>query len=325
MSQFHVNRKGEPGPCRARSGRCPFGGAEVHYSTPEAAREAYELRNQGELFSRAEIMELEATPRGGYSRSEPQPTDRDAELLGAKMRLEAAEAEWETLQHGISVTMAHRAQARNGREAGKHNAKLRTLRAEESHIEARMGVERQLIEKLEATPLTNTHVTPKVETSPASAPQLESFTPARVRAMAVFALGPERSGGVKSARSWGAGRVEVAFSNLAAAQAAAAHFEKKGWVAEYTGRYGSTESVKVYDPRRVTAISTREANWDGNGFSLEASQFPHFDPKKVILVSQKNGKGVELIDPQVVSDEGDVTAWIYRVKDKPWTVTIFND
>jgi hypothetical protein len=42
MSKFHVNGKGEAGECRAEQGRCPFGGADEHYTSPEAAREAYE-------------------------------------------------------------------------------------------------------------------------------------------------------------------------------------------------------------------------------------------------------------------------------------------
>lgn len=42
MSTFHVNKKGEPGPCGAEKGGCPFGGSEKHFTSPEAARAAYE-------------------------------------------------------------------------------------------------------------------------------------------------------------------------------------------------------------------------------------------------------------------------------------------
>lgn len=41
MAKYHVNDKGEAGVCSARAGNCPFGGAEDHYESAEAAREAY--------------------------------------------------------------------------------------------------------------------------------------------------------------------------------------------------------------------------------------------------------------------------------------------
>lgn len=45
MAKYHVNREGEAGECHAseQGGRgCPFGGAEAHFTTPEAARAAFE-------------------------------------------------------------------------------------------------------------------------------------------------------------------------------------------------------------------------------------------------------------------------------------------
>lgn len=48
MTRYHVNGKGEPGVCRAAEGGkgkgCPFGGADDHYTTPEAARKSFEKR-----------------------------------------------------------------------------------------------------------------------------------------------------------------------------------------------------------------------------------------------------------------------------------------
>ena len=40
MASFHIREDGEPGLCRAEKGNCPLGGE--HFSTPDAAREAYE-------------------------------------------------------------------------------------------------------------------------------------------------------------------------------------------------------------------------------------------------------------------------------------------
>lgn len=42
MAKYHVNRAGEAGPCKATKGGCPFGGEDEHYSSPEAARAAFE-------------------------------------------------------------------------------------------------------------------------------------------------------------------------------------------------------------------------------------------------------------------------------------------
>lgn len=46
MAKFHTNAKGEPGRCSAQQDNCPFGGSEDHYSTPAAARAAYEELQQ---------------------------------------------------------------------------------------------------------------------------------------------------------------------------------------------------------------------------------------------------------------------------------------
>jgi hypothetical protein len=42
MAKFHINGKGEAGKCSATKGGCPFGGESEHFTSPEAAREAYE-------------------------------------------------------------------------------------------------------------------------------------------------------------------------------------------------------------------------------------------------------------------------------------------
>lgn len=45
MAKYHINAHGNPNPCSAQSGNCPFGGDENHFSTPEEARSVYERRN----------------------------------------------------------------------------------------------------------------------------------------------------------------------------------------------------------------------------------------------------------------------------------------
>lgn len=52
MSKYHVNPAGEPGPCGANK-NCPFGGDSDHYTTKEAAREAYEKNMSAETLPAA--------------------------------------------------------------------------------------------------------------------------------------------------------------------------------------------------------------------------------------------------------------------------------
>lgn len=52
MSRYHINKKGEPGICSAEV-KCPLGGGEEqHYSTPEKARQAFELSMAGETIQK---------------------------------------------------------------------------------------------------------------------------------------------------------------------------------------------------------------------------------------------------------------------------------
>lgn len=51
MAKYHVNDRGESGQCRAEKGGCPFGGEAQHYSSPEVARQAYELSMAGEQIA----------------------------------------------------------------------------------------------------------------------------------------------------------------------------------------------------------------------------------------------------------------------------------
>ncbi len=68
MAKFHVNpATGEPGICRARR-NCPFGGAEEHYDSKEAARAAYErkMEDGGE----------DQEPQGGAGMRQPNSPRR---------------------------------------------------------------------------------------------------------------------------------------------------------------------------------------------------------------------------------------------------------
>lgn len=53
MAKYHVNNEGNPGPCGAEKGNCPFGGEEEHYSSFEDARMAYE-----QSMSQASVKKL---------------------------------------------------------------------------------------------------------------------------------------------------------------------------------------------------------------------------------------------------------------------------
>jgi len=49
MSKFHINSKGLAAPCRAKKGRCPFGGADSHYDSLEQAQAEIEKVNEGKF------------------------------------------------------------------------------------------------------------------------------------------------------------------------------------------------------------------------------------------------------------------------------------
>lgn len=48
MAKYHINPEtGNAGECSAKKDNCPFGADSEHYTTPEAAREAYEKTQEG--------------------------------------------------------------------------------------------------------------------------------------------------------------------------------------------------------------------------------------------------------------------------------------
>jgi hypothetical protein len=58
MTKFHINSKGDAGKCSAAKGGCPFGGEKEHFTSPEAARKAYEDRQAEELVLEAAQRDL---------------------------------------------------------------------------------------------------------------------------------------------------------------------------------------------------------------------------------------------------------------------------
>jgi len=46
MAKFHINRAGNPGPCRAKPDNCPYGSESDHYTSKEDAREVYEAQQE---------------------------------------------------------------------------------------------------------------------------------------------------------------------------------------------------------------------------------------------------------------------------------------
>lgn len=43
MAKFHISSDGNPRVCSASEGKCPLGGNESHFTSKEAAREAFEV------------------------------------------------------------------------------------------------------------------------------------------------------------------------------------------------------------------------------------------------------------------------------------------
>lgn len=54
MAKFHISEAGNPAPCKATVNACPRGGEADHYSSPQAARQAYEAAQAAEMFAPAQ-------------------------------------------------------------------------------------------------------------------------------------------------------------------------------------------------------------------------------------------------------------------------------
>lgn len=52
MTKYHLKEDGSPGICKAKPGNCPKASDDKHYSTPEAARAAFEKSMEVSLLDR---------------------------------------------------------------------------------------------------------------------------------------------------------------------------------------------------------------------------------------------------------------------------------
>ena len=96
MAIFHINLRGEAGPCHARHS-CPFGGEEEHYNSMESARSAYEKRmNVTEGFhvfgkpNYGKIAASQNASRRDYSKVINGGSDEDFNFLLANPRIPEA-------------------------------------------------------------------------------------------------------------------------------------------------------------------------------------------------------------------------------------------
>jgi hypothetical protein len=70
MSKFHINpATGEVGKCSSTKGKCPFGTAEEHYTSQEAASAAYEESMKGHAVKSA-VKKSPKTPRTDFRKSD---------------------------------------------------------------------------------------------------------------------------------------------------------------------------------------------------------------------------------------------------------------
>jgi hypothetical protein len=59
MAKFHIREDGNPGPCTAADGNCPFGKSAPHYETEQQAHQAYEQTQQAEATYLASVRKQE--------------------------------------------------------------------------------------------------------------------------------------------------------------------------------------------------------------------------------------------------------------------------
>ncbi len=97
--KFHINEAGEPGACSAKK-RCPFGGEDEHYTSPEAARKAYEQQQSESLTSHSKKSQLTV--------SQQQLIDELVALHSDPARSRYGFPEDELIRHNIAVGIRER-------------------------------------------------------------------------------------------------------------------------------------------------------------------------------------------------------------------------
>lgn len=58
MARYHINPSGSVSNCSAKPGNCPFGGEDLHFTSRNAARDAYEHRMENNLFGKETKMDV---------------------------------------------------------------------------------------------------------------------------------------------------------------------------------------------------------------------------------------------------------------------------
>jgi len=100
MNKFHINTAGEAGQCKAVNGKCPFGSESEHFTSAEAAREAFEARQESfatpakreTAYVAAALKEHRSTftPKSGAAELEALFAHLDDQLIEANPEASAA-------------------------------------------------------------------------------------------------------------------------------------------------------------------------------------------------------------------------------------------
>lgn len=159
MAKYHINAKGEPGLCKARTS-CPFGDFKTeHYSSADEAREAYETfaheyfiakdrkkdvaKGQGELFTLEEVENLntgaavEEDPFHSAALEMIKDSDDDHDEILSKLSEDDRKAvgeEHDAFLEGISYEMEFSGKKLSDLEAPTIKMFLQNVRAKETQI-----------------------------------------------------------------------------------------------------------------------------------------------------------------------------------------------
>jgi hypothetical protein len=75
---FHINTAGNAGECKAQKGGCPFGSADEHFATPEAARDNFEKKMADKTVTSAKAaprFKVSGSFGAGEIKVEPLPKE----------------------------------------------------------------------------------------------------------------------------------------------------------------------------------------------------------------------------------------------------------
>lgn len=145
--KYHLKTNGEPGKCTASLRDCPRGGAADHYTTPEAAREAFEskneiFKNKDEAKPTLESIKNKVTDEDiafGYEKansalSAGKEDTRWTALMGDKRRTKNSILEYEKLRRDMIDENTFYSSEKN-HWAHLHASNLSYARAHKSGVE----------------------------------------------------------------------------------------------------------------------------------------------------------------------------------------------